>query len=194
MGDVVGDDLHEVLVRAVAGIACDIAHLVGHGVAFQIQPARPLVVGRDQVEVRGVVLCLMQDVGELMMHRLEEPLIEEIYARAGRIQTVDVVECDLQSALRGSKHDGSLVEGLGADELDHPRAVCLYEGVAEQLVVGVDPQVLRQLGHRHGLVIFSRDQVVVVVGLTVDVLVVELNIIGFHVVEQQPGVKRPSLR
>ena len=105
------------------------------GVAFQIQPARSLVVGRDQVEVRGVVLCLMQDVGELMMHRLEEPLIEEIYARAGRIQTVDVVQGDLQSALRGSKHDGSLVvEGLGADELDHPRAVCLYEGVAEQLV------------------------------------------------------------
>ena len=118
--------------------------------------------------------------------------IINIGVRHVEVDVVDAIEHHLHTLLGSTHHDATLAVVLvGANQLDDTGSVgpdeCLV--AIHQVVVHIEPQELYQFGNGLGLLEVGGNHIVVLVGFLVEVAILETDVIGLHIVLQQPQVK-----
>jgi len=161
--DVRGVDLGKVFVILATAVTGHESHSRGIGIVH-IDPVGGLVfTGGDAAELRAVILGLCQDVAELVVHRVEKPVVHvhRLRLMVGEcallidvgvvgLKRVHVEKRDLHAALGSTEHDLSLtVELRRTKELEHTGTELLEEVGTRHLVVGTQPYMLD--GNSEGL-------------------------------------------
>ena len=132
----------------------------------------------------------MQDMSKLMVHSVEIPVVEEVDVEILEVETVDVTESNLHTAL--SHTDIHRTVGVilrRTDKMYQFWAIGANECRAHHLGIGIKPQVFRQLRHSHSLVVFGRREVITSITLVELKAILKLYVVFIDIVGLEPSVE-----
>ena len=190
-GDVEGQGLGEILEAVAHGVGRNETGAVGVAF-FLVRPVAAHVVGlRNQVEGRVVGLLLIENVRELVVHRVEiEFRHRAVVGQRDAIERIDVVERHFVATFCATQHHCALTRvARNADSHDGARNIGLDKVHAGHFGIGIKPEIFGQNGQFGRFRRVGGHKVVVEVRFCVFEPVFELNIIRVRVVFEQPGVE-----
>ena len=207
VGDGARKGLDEILVDGRRTVLGDITERMAvAGIA--ILPGTTVVgAWRNLTERYGIGLGLMQDMRELVVHRVELVLVQivDILVRIAHTlcHTTHLVDLDQ----RNLHTSGSIAKDLGtrgrialsrSDEVEDTGAIGLHEdGIAilvllAVLIIYVIEQVLDEVGQKLRLLIVGRCQLIRKIGSSIIELILDLGVIGNYEIVVEPLVKGSS--